>query len=155
MEANELKALLGKYYSGDILPDEYQTLLKALKEDSALTSKLESERTMLIAIDSCEPSMPDGFGDRLVAEIDRRARGRRNFLKMAFSGAAAAIAAIFTVAGYLHQDKGADNEELSIAAQTVDDALLEVLVSIDFAKNEAVDAIDNIEIVQITDYKDL
>jgi len=199
MEADKLEILLGKYYSGDILPDEYQNLLSILKDVGELTPELEAERSVLLAIESCEPSEPDGFEDRLIEAINHRSKKRRLFLRMVYSGSAAAIALILITTGlYIHDNKTINNsepiakisdsnevvrtnetlekkgtvnviqvisvaqknpsschnakKELEKSTQIVDEALMDVLASIHLAQNEAIDAIDNIEISQTTDY---
>ena len=69
MEADRLKILFEKYYTGDILPHEYQYLLSALKECDELAPELDAERRMLLAIESCEAAEPEGLEDRLVMAV--------------------------------------------------------------------------------------
>ncbi len=199
MEADKLEILLGKYYSGDILPDEYQHLLSLLKNAGELTPELETERSFLLAIESCEAAEPDGLEDRLVMAINNHCKRRHSFLRMVYLGSAAAIALVFITTVLYFQNEKPDNtfapiakiydaqeggltaetsgkeglvgtlqvtsmaqensvshsvssEDLAKSVQMADEALLEVLASIHLAQNEVIDAIDNIEISQTSDY---
>ena len=199
MEADRLKILLEKYYTGEILPNEYQSLLSALKEADELSPELKAERRMLLAFESCEPIEPDGLEDRLVMTINNQNKRRRKFLRMAYSGSAAAIVLVLiTIVAHIHDNKsveaseqfaeitgarkeyvknetfgsqGASNAKQLISAtrkistprsranddfekslKLADEALMEVLINVQMAKNEAIETIDNIEISQTTDY---
>lgn len=81
MDANRIKKMLDKYYSGDILPEEYQILISALTEADELIPELEAERRILLAIDSCEPLEPNGFEDRLKMAIDCRSKKKSHIPK--------------------------------------------------------------------------
>lgn len=61
MDADRIKKMLDKYYSGDILPEEYQILISALTEADELIPELEAERRILLAIDSCDPLSRTGL----------------------------------------------------------------------------------------------
>lgn len=93
---NGIKDLLDRYYSGDISPDEYGILLSALKDCGELTPELEMERRMLLAVQSCEPVMPEGFEKRLEMAIDRRSRRFGKIMK-AFVAVAAAASVLLCV----------------------------------------------------------
>lgn len=125
MEVTKLKILLDKYYSGDILPDEYQTLLSSINENIELSPELDAERKMFLAIESCQPSEPEGFENRLIAAIDHKFRSRHRIVKLAYSSSAAAIVSIFIMVGiYFHEDRSIDESKqiakVSISSQTVD-----------------------------------
>ncbi len=154
MEADRLKILLEKYYTGDILPNEYQSLLSALKESDELAPELNAERRMLLAIESCEAAVPEGLEDRLVMAINNRSKRRRNFLRMLYSGSAAAIVMVVMIIGTqeISTSSSNANEDLEKSAKVVDDALLDVLGNIHLAQNEVINAYDNMEISQPTDY---
>ncbi len=199
MEADRLKILFEKYYTGDILPHEYQYLLSALKECDELAPELDAERRMLLAIESCEAAEPEGLEDRLVMAINNRSKRRRNFLRMVYSGSAAAILMVVMIIGmHIHDNNSIDDLEsianISVATnacvanetletessanatlvksvtlgisishpdsskdlaksfQIADEALLDVLANIYLAQTEAIDAMENIEISQTTDY---
>lgn len=199
MEADKLNTLLGNYYSGDISPDGYLSLLSALKESDELTPELEAERKMLLAIESYEPIEPKGFEERLIMAIDHRSKRKRNFFRIVYSCSAAAAMLIFVAIGLSLHDKNAigrpqpiamvsvadeaemtkethetepsitanqdasvahknspsysiSSEDLEKSARVVDEAIMEILANIQMAKNEAIEAIDNIEISQTTDY---
>ncbi len=199
MEADRLKILFEKYYTGDILPHEYQYLLSALKESDELAPELDAERRMLLAIESCEAAEPEGLEDRLVMAINNRSKRRRNFLRMVYSGSAAAIVmVVMTIGMHIHDNNSIDDLEsianISVATnacvanetletessanatqvksvtrgisishpdsskdlaksfQIADEALLDVLANIYLAQTEAIDAMENIEISQTTDY---
>lgn len=115
MEATKLKLLIDKYYSGDILPDEYQTLLSSLKKNAELTPELNAERHILLAIESCQPSEPEDLENRLNAAIDHRNRRRYRMLKVAYSISAAAIVLIFIMAGmFFHENRSIyESEQLT------------------------------------------
>lgn len=202
METDKLKILLGKYYSGDIMPDEYQSLLSILKETEELSPELEAERRILLEIDSCETIEPEGFEERLILAIDNKRKRKRNFLKIIYSVSVAAIVMMIITIGLHFQEKSTiyqpqpiakiafthetimterkqeslqaeapvrsmqtasvtpkksplysvSTEELEKSVQIVEEALIEVLASIQMSKNEAIEVINNIEINQITDY---
>lgn len=123
MEADKLKILLGEYYAGDILPNEYQFLLSALKEADELSPELDAERRMLLAIESCEAAEPEDLEDRLVMAINNRSKKRRNFLRMVYSGSAAAIVlVVMTIGMRVHDNKSVyDSEPIatsSVASNT-------------------------------------
>lgn len=90
MKLNGIKDLLDRYYSGDISPDDYEILLSTLKECGELTPDLEMERRMLLAVQSCEPVMPEGLEKRLELAIDRRSKRFGRIMKILFTGVAAA-----------------------------------------------------------------
>ncbi len=155
METNKITALLDKYYSGDIMPGEYQTLLSALKENSDLTPELEKERDMLLAIEACAPSVPEGLEDRLIDAIDRRSRQAKLIHKMFLTGAAAAVILIcITVASYRNENKAISDsgliatcyEDFNDDAEIVDEALLDVLSNIHMAQNDIIESIESIQI---------
>lgn len=199
MEADKLNTLLGNYYSGDISPDEYLSLLSALKESDELTPEIEAERKMLLAIESYEPTEPKGFEERLIMAIDHRSKRKRNFLRIVYSCSAAVVMLIFVAIGLSFHDKNTidrpqpiamvsvsdeaemtkethepkpsikANQDASVAhknspsysipsenmeksAQVVDEAIMEILANIQMAKNEAIEATDNIKISQTIDY---
>lgn len=199
MEADRLKILLEKYYTGEILPNEYQSLLSALKEADELSPELEAERRMLLAFESWEPIEPEGLEDRLVMTINNQSKRRRKFLRMAYSGSAAAIVLVLiTIVAHIHDNKSVEgseqiaeitvarkenvknetfgsqgtsnttqlisatrkispphssaNDDLEKSLKVADEALMEVLITVQMAKNEAIETIDNIEISQTTDY---
>ncbi len=198
MEADRLKILFEKYYTGDILPHEYQYLLSALKECDELAPELDAERRMLLAIESCEADEPEGLEDRLVMAINNRSKRRRNFLRMVYSGSAAIVMVVMTIGMHIHDNNSIDDLEpianISVATnacvanetletessanatqvksvtlgisishpdsskdlaksfQIADEALLDVLANIYLAQTEAIDAMENIEISQTTDY---
>lgn len=159
MEADRLKILLGKYYTGDILPNEYQSLLSALKDSDELAPELDAERRMLLAIESCEAEEPEGLEDRLVMAINNRCKWRRNFLRMVYSGSAAAmVLIIFAIGSYLKDSNNTrspysiTNENLEKSINVVDEALMEVLISVQMARKDVIETIDNMEISQPTDY---
>ncbi len=198
MEADRLKILFEKYYTGDILPHEYQYLLSALKECDELAPELDAERRMLLAIESCEAAEPEGLEDRLVMAINNRSKRRRNFLRMVYSGSAAIVMVVMTIGMHIHDNNSIDDLEpianISVATnacvanetletessanatqvksvtrgisishpdsskdlaksfQIADEALLDVLANIYLAQTEAIDAMENIEISQTTDY---
>lgn len=105
MDADRIKELLDKYYSGDILPEEYQILISALTEADELIPELEAERRILLAIDSCEPLEPNGFEDRLKMAIDCRSKRNRTFFRIVFSGSAAAIVfALIAIGQHIHNN---------------------------------------------------
>ena len=125
MEAAKLKVLLDRYYSGDILPDEYQTLLSCLKDNVELAPDLEAEQKMLLAIESCQPYEPEDHENRLSAAIDCRSRRRHSLLKTVYSISAAAVVLIFILTGiYFHEKKSIDEAEqiaeVSCTQPTVD-----------------------------------
>lgn len=112
MEVDRLKILIEKYYTGDILPNEYQSLLSALKESDELAPELDAERRMLLAIESCEATEPRGLEDRLVMAINNRSKRRRNFLRMVYFGSAAAIAmVIMTIGMHIYDNNSIDDSE--------------------------------------------
>ena len=125
MEATKLKILLDKYYSGDILPDEYNTLLSSLNENIELSPELDAERKIFLAIESCQPSEPKCLEKRLIAAIDHRVSWRHRIAKLAYSSSAAAIVFIFIMVGiYFNEDKSIDETKqiakVSISTKTVD-----------------------------------
>lgn len=105
MDTLKINRLLDKYYSGEILPEEYESLLSFLKEARDLTPELEAERRMLIAIDASEPAMPDNFEVRLHTVIDRKANRSRMLKKIALYSSAAAVLLICLAVGirFSHQ----------------------------------------------------
>ncbi len=111
MEADRLKILFEKYYTGDILPHEYQYLLSALKECDELAPELDAERRMLLAIESCEAAEPEGLEDRLVMAINNRSKRRRNFLRMVYSGSAAIVMVVMTIGMHIHDNNSIDDLE--------------------------------------------
>lgn len=109
MESNRIKILLDKYYSGEISPNEYEILLSALKEYGGMTPELEAERKMFLAIESCEPIIPDGLEKRLEKAIDRRQNNISRIVKIFISGSSAAIVFLCITIGIIHYG----NKELS------------------------------------------
>lgn len=99
MAPDEIKILLESYYSGDISPDDYETLLSEMKEAKDLPPELEYERRILLSVDSYEPTMPEGFEKMLSAAIDKRYRQTHNALSILISAAAAAIVLICITVG--------------------------------------------------------
>lgn len=165
MEADRIKTLLDKYYSGDILPTEYQDLLSALNKDTELPSELEAERKVLHTIESYVPKIPEGFESRLEVAIDRQNIGKRRILKMIISGSVAAILLIcIATGGYRINNKivSADEdiafindnnyEDFAKDTQIADEALLSVLSSIQEAHTEVIESIESIQINQTEDF---
>lgn len=112
MEVDRLKILFDKYYSGDILQNEYQSLLSELKESDELAPELDAERRMLLAIESCEAAEPEGLEDRLVMAINNRSKRRRNFLRLVYSGSAAAIVmVVITIGMHIHDNNSIEDSE--------------------------------------------
>lgn len=109
MESDRIKILLDKYYSGEISPNEYEILLSALKEYGGMTPELEAERKMFLAIESCEPIIPDGLEKRLEKAIDRRQNNISRIVKIFISGSSAAIVFLCITIGIIHYG----NKELS------------------------------------------
>ena len=171
METDKITALLNKYYSGDILPLEYQSLLSALKDDIELPPDLETEQRA---------------GNPLNKAIDRRTKRAKHILKLFLTGSAAAVILIcITVASYRYDNKAMPNSELaanvsvveessnsgimtesienentgivqtssedfSDEAQIVNDALLEVLSNIHMAQNDVIESIESIQVTPST-----
>lgn len=109
MEADRIKTLLDKYYSGDILPNEFHDLQSALSQDTGLSSEMEAEKKTFHAIESYVPKMPEGFEDRLVEAIDRQSMCTRHILKMIISSSVAAMLLICIIIG----ENRNSNKELS------------------------------------------
>lgn len=99
MEQNKIEYLLEKYYSGEISPDDYEKLLSILKEPRNLAPELEAERRILLAIESCEAIMPDGFENELAEAIDKRYKQVYNLRRIIWEGAAAAVVLICVLIG--------------------------------------------------------
>ncbi|MCI9607304.1 MAG: hypothetical protein HFJ94_03910 [Muribaculaceae bacterium] len=105
MDVDKIKKMLDKYYSGNILPEEYQILISVLKEADELIPELEAERRILLAIESYAPIEPNGFEERLKMAIDRRRKRNRTFLRIVFSGSAAAIVfALIAIGQHIHNN---------------------------------------------------
>ena len=127
MDATKIRHLFDLYYSGDITPEEYESLLSFLKEARDLTPELEAERRMLMAIDACEAVMPDNFEVRLHTVIDRKAKRLRMFKRVAIYSSAAAVLLICLATGihFSHQvtlqpesvAESVDNSQLIYIAQ--------------------------------------
>ena len=109
MESDRIKILLDKYYSGEISPNEYKILLSALKKYGGMTPELEADCKMFLAIESCEPIMPDGLEKRLEKAIDRKQNNISRIVKIFISGSAAAIVFLCITIGLIHYG----NKELS------------------------------------------
>lgn len=99
MAPDEIKILLERYYSGDMSPDDYETLLSAMKEAKDLPPELENECRILLSVDSYEPPMPEGFERMLSDAIDNRYRKSNNTLRFVFSAAAGAAVLIGVAIG--------------------------------------------------------
>ncbi|WP_303032276.1 hypothetical protein [uncultured Duncaniella sp.] len=97
MTTDEIKILFESYYSGDISPDDYETLLSVMKEAKDLPPELEKECRILLKVDSYAPTMPEGFERKLSEAIDNRYRKSNNTLRTILS-AAAAVAVLIGVA---------------------------------------------------------
>lgn len=104
MKPEKIRLLLKSYYTGDISPKDYEILLSAIKEAKNLPPELEAERRMLLAVESYEPTIPDGFEDMLSEAIDKRHRKSNNIMRMLLSGAAAAVVLICVTIGMLNSD---------------------------------------------------
>lgn len=123
METDKITALLNKYYSGDILPLEYQSLLSALKDDIELPPELETEQKMFLAIEAYAPLVPEGLENRLIKAIDRRNKRAKHILKMFLTGSAAAVIMIcITVASYRYDNKAMPNSELAANVSVVEES---------------------------------
>ena len=209
----EIKIMLDRYYSGDISPEEHETLISELKDMKA-TTELETERKMLIALASCEPVIPEDLEKRLINAIDKRARRLHYIIKTVLSSAAAAIVLICITFGipddsnsglsdpecatrthvsrhkttFAKTDEAAEtmealqatvskdnttivktkkshlqkvkdkssitdtkNNELDIASQKVDDALLDIIAGIRISQNEIAESMEEIHINQEID----
>lgn len=140
MEADKLKILLGKYYSGDIMPDEYQSLLATLKEADKLTPELEDERRMLLAIESCGPSEPKGLESRLIMAIDNRSKSRKIFFRMVCSGSVAAIVLMIVAIGVHFHHNNTINLSQTIANVSVEH---ETVVTQESQETREMEAPDN------------
>lgn len=139
MKPERIKLLLESYYSGDISPTDYETLISAIKEENNLPPELEAERRMLLAVESYEPTIPDGFEDMLSEAIDKRLRKSNNIIRMLLSGAAAAVVLICVTIGMLNSDNKdlPDSEYISESSTIVrkddlGDKLLEGATPADF-----------------------
>lgn len=213
MTKAEIKIMLDRYYSGDISPEEHETLISELKDIRA-TPELETERKMLLALASCEPVIPEDLEKRLVNAIDKRDRRSHHIIKTVLSSAAAAIVLICITFGMpgdsnsrlantecatrnhlsrhkttfaeteeaketmgamqttvskdnttivktkkRHLQKVKDessitdtrNNELDIASQKVDDALLDIIAGIRISQNEIAESMEDIHINQEID----
>ncbi len=133
MELNGIKDLLDRYYSGDISPDDYEILLSTLKECGELTPDLEMERRMLLAVQSCEPVMPEGLEKRLELAIDRRSKRFGRIMKILFTGVAAASVLLCVYVASLRRtnDIPMDSNlvaEVKISRGSVEDVITEKYV---------------------------
>lgn len=125
MTPYRIKFLIDKYYSGEISPDDYEALLSALKEVGELTPELDAEREILLAIESCEPIIPDDFEKKLTDAIEKKHRRSSNIIKIILSGAAAAVMLIFLTIGIPNSSNNAKHSiESSIAHREVRNAAI-------------------------------
>ena len=125
MEESKIKILLDKYYSGDILPDEYKTLRSSLNENVKLSPELDAERKMFLSIESCQPSEPKDLEGTLIAAINHKARKKLIIAMLTYSGCAAAIVLIFVMVGmYLCENRDITGSKqianVSVSHQSVD-----------------------------------
>lgn len=111
MTPDEIKILLESYYSGDISPDDYVTLLSEMKEAKDLPPELENERRILLSVDSYEPTMPEGFEKMLSAAIDKRYRQTHNALRISISAAAAIVLICITIGMFKFGNNGLSDPE--------------------------------------------
>lgn len=130
MDTIKIIRLLDRYYSGEISPEEYETLISFFKKTKDLTPELEAERRMLIAIETCEAVMPYNFEERLHHAIDRKLNRRRVLKKITlFSSAAAVLVICLTIGVRFSRQvtlqpesvtENVDNFQLSYIAQNSD-----------------------------------
>lgn len=119
MAPDKIKLLLESYYSGDISPEDYETLLSEMKEAKGLPPELEIECRILLSVDSYEPPLPEGLEKMLSKAIDSRYRKAHNRLRILFSAAAAAVVLICMTIGMLDfGNKGLPDSEY-IAENTI------------------------------------
>ncbi|MCM1504765.1 MAG: hypothetical protein NC127_06175 [Muribaculum sp.] len=169
MTIDKIYTLINNYYSGDISPTEYGTLLSTLKEAGSLPRQLEIERKILLSVEACNPTAPEGLEKRLSSAIDRHSRRSRCLFRAILSGSAAAVALVCLTIGALmvkHDELQQSNslsaepsiiaemsqEDLNTVAQTADDALLSVISSIRACQNEMIESFESIHIDQNTDF---
>lgn len=120
MKPERIRLLLESYYSGDISPKDYETLLSAIKEAKNLPPELEAERRMLLAVESYEPTIPDGFENMLSEAIDTRYRKSNNIIRMLLSGAAAAVVLIcMTIGMFNSENKDLPDSEYIAESPTI------------------------------------
>lgn len=213
MTKAEIRIMLDRYYSGDISPEEHETLISELKDIKA-TPEFETERKTLLALASCEPVLPEDLEKRLINAIDKRDRRLHYIIKTVLSSAAAVIILICITFGMpdnsnsglsdsecatrthvsrhkttfakteeaaetmeplqatvskdnttivkikkRHIQKVKDkssitdsrNNELDIASQKVDDALLAIIEGIRISQNEIAESMEEIHINQEID----
>lgn len=110
MTLDKIKLLLESYYSGDISPDDYETLLSMMRQKKDLPPELENERRILLTVDSSGPIIPDGLEKMLDEAIDKRYGKPHNTLIMLCSRSAAAVLVICITIVIL---KFIDNNDLS------------------------------------------
>lgn len=92
MEVEKIKELMERYYSGDILPDEYNTLKETLLNSNKLTPELEIERKAFAFIDSWEPAEPIDLDRKISQAIQSRKKQKlRHKFVYLFSSAAAVL----------------------------------------------------------------
>ncbi len=103
------------YYSGEISSDDYKALLSLLKEARDLSPELETECRIFLAIESCEPVLPNGFEKNLTDAIDKRFRRAKFFKKIIWEGIAAVILLICVFIGTFNHV----NKELSATKEYV------------------------------------
>ena len=141
MDVDKIKKLLDKYYSGDILPEECQVLISMLKETDDLIPELDAERRMFLAIESYEPIEPKGFEDRLILAINQRSKKRSTFVRMAFSGLAAAVVfALITIGLRIYCNLTTDGLEPTAKITTIHGEAI---------TDEIVDTKDAVKVLQV------
>lgn len=119
MESNRINFLLDKYYSGEISPEDYKVLLTALKEDVDMMPDLDTDRKVLLAIESSKPIMPDNLEERLEDAIDSRRNRTSRIVKFFISGSTAAIILIcFTIGMSRHDNNVLIDSEVIAKAST-------------------------------------
>lgn len=125
MEPNRIKCLLNKYYSGEISPEDYKVLLTALKEDVDMAPELDTDRNVLLAIESSKPIMPDNLEERLEDAIDSRRKRTSGIVKFFISGSVAAIILICFTIGMSRNDNNALIDSEVIAKASTEEAMTE------------------------------
>lgn len=99
-QIDEIRRLLGKYYSGDSSSDDEQRLLAVMKDSPRLPDDIIIERDIIVGLDDCAPEMPSSLPvkiDAMIATIGSRQR----HVRMRNVIAVAASAAVLIGIGYI------------------------------------------------------
>ncbi len=94
MEVEMIKKLLDQYYSGEISPLDYDMLRSASETADEFPPEIRKELVIFRTIESSDIAVPDDLEERLIHSIDRKANVNRSWVKVFYSGVAAAVAVV-------------------------------------------------------------